>query len=181
MKNILFLLVVLTSFVSWSQSETEITEPKKNEISINAFNLVVFKKIDISYERNINKVNSAGVTLSQQLGDENLGFYESDSYSFSLIPYYRHFFSKHYAQGFFMEAFTSYNSGEARVFHYDNYESYYTQTKYREIAIGVSLGLKLVSTGGFLGEIHAGVGRNILSDIAPEIIGRASISFGYRF
>jgi|GEM_PF-7003415 len=52
------------------------------------------------------------------------------------------------------------------------------------LALGVSLGGKLVSKGGFLLECYGGVGRNILignEDFANEFVPRAGVSLGYRF
>ncbi len=183
MKKILWALMLLFTFSSVAQE----TEPvvKQNEIYLNSFNLITFKWLDISYERILNDESSVGISTLVSLDKESYGY---DSYRhYSITPYYRHFFSNAYAKGFFMEAFTMLNSGE-----YDYYNYYYDEntnmyideegtSPYTDVAFGIGVGGKFVSKRGFIGEIHAGVGRNLFDSNAPDVVGRGSISFGFRF
>ncbi len=185
MKNILFILVLLLTFSSYAQIEINEPVEKKNEVYLNAFNLIAFKWFDVSYEYLINEEASIGVSALVSLDEDSLGY---DSYrKFSITPYYRHFFSKNYAQGFFMEAFTMINSGENYDYWYvydeinDIYNEGEDENNYTDMAFGISVGGKFVSKRGFVGEVHAGVGRNLFNDQSPEVIGRGAISFGYRF
>jgi len=185
MKNILFILVLLVSFSSYAQIEINEPDEKRNEVYLNAFNLITFKWFDVSYEYLLNEESSIGVSALISLDEESYGY---DSYrKYSITPYYRHFFSRKYAQGFFMEAFTMINGGTSE-YYYDNYyyegDEYiwsYEDKEYTDMAFGISVGGKFVSKRGFVGEVHAGVGRNLFNDISPEVIGRGGISFGYRF
>ncbi len=108
MKNLFIALFLFTSIISYSQENTEnkSTSENFNELKINMTNLIAFKWLDLGYERTINEESSFGVGLLTRIGsdrDDNNGI---DEYrTFSITPYYRHFFSKKYAQGFFVEGF----------------------------------------------------------------------------
>lgn len=171
MKKILFVLVLLVTFSSYAQDPVKTIE-KKNEINLNAFNLIALKLLDVSYEHILNEESSVGVSLLTNLDKEYAYFRH-----YSVTPYYRHFFSKGYAKGFFMEAFTMLNSGENDYMYDDNN----TDDKFTDVAFGISVGGKFLTKGGFVGEVFAGIGRNIFDDNAPDVVPRGGISFGYRF
>ncbi len=185
MRKIVFVLVLLLTFSSYAQEE--LTEPveKKNELYLNAFNLIAFKWLDVAYERPINEESSAGISLLVKIGDEWSGYdYERN---YSITPYYRHFFSNKYAQGFFMEAFTMINGG-INDYYWETYDETTSEyhwgsedREYNDVAFGISIGGKFLSKRGFIGEIHAGIGRNLFDKNAPEVVGRGGISFGFRF
>jgi len=50
MKKALLGLLLFTSFVSFSQDAEQEEKVKHSEIKVNAFNLIVFKSVDFSYE-----------------------------------------------------------------------------------------------------------------------------------
>jgi len=185
MRKILFVLMLLVAFSSYAQVEIPKPEQKRNEVYLNALNLIAFKWFDVSYEYLLNEEASIGVSALISLDEESYGY---DSYrKYSVTPYYRHFFSRKYAQGFFMEAFAMINAGENYEYWYvydevnDIYYEGEDELEYTDLAFGISVGAKFLSKRGFIGEIHAGVGRNLFNDNAPEVVGRGSISFGYRF
>ena len=161
---------------------------KKYELKINAFNLIAFAAIDISYERLIDENSSYGVAVFYNFSD----YADSDiafPKKFSITPYYRWFFSENkYARGFFIEGFGMLNTYQDN-YSYDfksNYGKIETQTSF---ALGISVGGKFVITEGFTAEVLAGVGRNLIKgeshesyqDFQNEVIGRFGISLGYRF
>lgn len=170
----------------FAQNEEE-SVVKTHELKVNTFNLIVFKTVDFSYEYLINSESSVGVTLLFNLQDDNNDnpfYYER----FAFTPYYRHYFSRKYALGFFLEAFGMYNYQE------DYYDYYYdfrnrayidmSDLKSNNIAFGISVGSKFISRKGFLFEFYGGAGRNIYSsneDNATEIVPRLGVSLGYRF
>ena len=60
----------------------------------------------------------------------------------------------------------------------------YSDDTSSNLAFGVAVGSKFVSSGGFLFEFYGGAGRNIVtgdSDIAYELVPRVGVSLGYRF
>ena len=197
MKKILLFLLV--TFVSLSITAQEFEGPKenrypekvekKNELKLNAFNLIAFAALDISYEKLISANSSYGVAIFYNFSD-----YENDDITFpkkfSITPYYRWFFSEYqYAQGFFIEGFGMLNTFQGFYNSYDynnNYSKIKTQTSF---ALGISVGGKFVLKEGFTAEVLAGVGRNLIkgesqedyNTFQNEIIGRFGVSLGYRF
>ena len=194
-KNLLLLLLTLFSLQFTAQEKEGTKESKypqdvdkKYEFKINAFNLIAFAAIDISYERLIDKNSSYGVAVFYNFSD----YADSDiafPKKFSITPYYRWFFSENkYARGFFIEGFGMLNTYQDN-YSYDfnsNYGKIETQTSF---ALGISVGGKFVIKEGFTAEVLAGVGRNLIKgeshggyyDYQNEIIGRFGISLGYRF
>jgi hypothetical protein len=161
---------------------------KKYELKLNAFSLIAFAAIDISYERLINENSSFGVAVFYNFSD-----YADDDIAFpkkfSITPYYRQFFFENkYARGFFIEGFGMLNTYQD-YYNYDynsNYNRVETQTSF---ALGISVGGKFVIKEGFTAEVLGGVGRNLIkgesaddyNDFGNNIIGRFGISLGYRF
>ena len=176
MKKLLIAIVLIaTSYSAFAQNDNA-----RNELKINMSNLIGFKWLDAGYERILNEESSIGfgTLISLDHSSEGLDEYRT----FSLTPYYRHFFSDKYAQGFFVEAFTMIHSGSNDYF-YDDFDqtSGYTEDKYTDLAVGVSVGAKWVTHRGFVAEIYAGIGRDMLNQSEIEVVGRGRVSIGYRF
>ena len=72
---------------------------KKHELKINAFTLLVVKWIDFSYERLIDQESSFGISTTLNTDSD------ISDLKFALTPYYRRYFSSHFARGFFVEGF----------------------------------------------------------------------------
>ena len=196
MKKITLLLLLAFLTLQINAQEKEGTKEskypqdvdKKYELKINAFNLIAFAAIDISFERLIDEKSSYGVAVFYNFSnyaDSDIAFPKK----FSITPYYRWFFSENkYARGFFIEGFGMLNTYQDN-YSYDfnsNYGKIETQTSF---ALGISVGGKFVITEGFTAEVLAGVGRNLIKgeshesyqDFQNEVIGRFGISLGYRF
>ena len=198
MKKIALLALLVFISLQFSAQETKDTEEskypqdveKKYELKLNAFNLIAFAALDISYEKLINTNSSFGVAVFYNFSD-----YADDDIvfpkKFSVTPYYRWFFSEYdYAQGFFVEGFGMLNTYQDYDNNYDSYDNNYdrieTQTGF---ALGISVGGKFVLTEGFTAEVLLGVGRNLIKEESDdnnnffenEIVGRFGISLGYRF
>ena len=189
MKKIsLIILLFITSF-SIAQEKGDNKHPqdenKKHEIKINAFNLIAFSSIDMSYERLINSESSFGLALFYNFADfrnDDVGFPKK----FSVTPYYRWFFSEStYARGFFVEGFGMLNTYQD--YDYDFFINDDTIKKETAFALGISVGGKFVTKSGFTTEVYLGVGRNLTNTnnddyfFQNEVIGRFGISLGYRF
>ncbi|MFQ3180835.1 MAG: hypothetical protein ACI9Z4_000421 [Polaribacter sp.] len=186
---LIFLSSQLTGQDSENSEESEYPQDveKKYELKLNAFSLIAFSAIDISYERLINENSSYGVAVFYNLSD-----YADDDIvfpkKFSITPYYRQFFYENkYARGFFIEGFGMLNTYQDYYNNYDySYNKVETQTSF---ALGISVGGKFVIKEGFTAEVLGGVGRNLIkgendndsNDFANNIIGRFGISLGYRF
>lgn len=183
MKKISLTALLCLLFFTQLSAQEEPAINKKHEAKINAFNVLIFKTLDFSYEYLVNEESSAGVSVLINLND----LYSDTPYyneTFALTPFYRRYFSKKYAEGFFMEGFGMYNVQETADYYYYEDDSLSGEHKTHNFALGISLGAKFVSKRGFAFEFLAGVGRNMFSsdsDYNIEFVPRFATSFGYRF
>lgn len=182
-KTILLLgLLCLTFSISKAQDIPDPTDDR-DEIKLNLLNLVAFKYLDGSYEKIIDEESSFGIAALVNLGDDNDTF--DYLREFSITPYYRRYFSKGYAKGFFVEGFGMLNQASDEyggTFDDVTQEFTYDTDTYTDFAIGVAVGGKFISKRGFVAEIYGGIGRNLLnSDNPVEVVGRGGISLGFRF
>ena len=181
---ITLLLITINSF-----AQEEITKDKSHELKLNALNTLIFKSIDVSYEYLINEESSVGISFLVNLNDNDTdGPYYNET--FAITPYYRHYFSRKYAAGFFMEGFGMYNVQDSYYYDYLSSSSTHfeepheTTNKTNNFALGISLGAKFVSEKGFAFEFFAGIGRNLFTSDSEnnfEVVPRLGTSFGYRF
>ncbi|WP_452220658.1 DUF3575 domain-containing protein [Lacinutrix salivirga] len=184
MKKLLIFPILFLSLFATAQNDnknTLATSDAHNELKINATNLIIFSFVDVAYERLLNEESSVGLSVLFNVSDnEEIDF---DYYrKFSVTGYYRHFFSKKYAKGFFVEGFGMLHSASEDEFIESNGFGNYEKEDYTGFALGISAGGKFVTPRGFIAEIYLGIGRNITSsDRDVNIIGRGGISLGYRF
>ena len=175
MKKLLMLLCLSALTSGYSQDDKKI-DLKKNEIKGNALFLVL-GAVEVTYERSLSEDSGLGVSLF---------FVNEEDYdsNFSITPYYRAYFGKKPAAGFFVEGFSMINTG--KYYGYSDYDpntGFYTyeDKKFTDFALGFGLGSKWIHRKGFVFEINAGIGRNLISDYSPEVVGRGGITLGYRF
>ena len=166
MKKIVFFFTLGITSLCWSQEITDINN-KKNEVKANAFNLIVVKFLDLSYEYLLNEEGSLGVSLLFNLSDSDK-HYGYKHRKFSITPYYRQFLFDKNAKGFFVEGFGMLNSIQDK-------------SNYTDFALGFSLGIKFVTKMGLVAEIYCGVGRNLLNKDILNIVMRGGLSLGCRF
>lgn len=179
-KSFLTALLLIATISIFAQQDNFQGNSKQNELKINMSNLIAFKWIDIGYERILNEESSIGVGTLFSLDSASEGL---DEYrTFSITPYYRHFFSNKYASGFFVEAFTMLHSAEDDGYYtLEGSQEVYKQDKYTDLAAGISVGGKFVTKRGFIAEVYLGIGRDLLGNSDVEVVGRGGISIGYRF
>jgi len=181
MKKVILLLSCIAA-LNFVQAQSDDTILERNEIKANVSNLILFSFADMAYERLLNEESSFGISLlfnvNQGRGDTADILYEYRK--FSITPYYRQYFSRGYAKGFFVEGFGMYNTGEDRDFFDSNGNESFRE--YSDFALGVSIGGKFVTKRGFMVEVYGGIGRNLLNaEFSPDIVGRGGVSLGYRF
>ncbi|MDO6595573.1 DUF3575 domain-containing protein [Oceanihabitans sp. 2_MG-2023] len=193
MKNALLGLILFCSFATFAQQDMQKEKVKHSEIKVNAFNLIVFKAVDFSYEYLIDSESSVGASVLFNLQNrEDREFEDGPIYNekFAFTPYYRRYFSSKYAWGFFLEAFGMYSIQEDTDEDYiynsfnDDYEYIYTDETSNNLAFGMAVGGKFVSKKGFLFEVFGGVGRNISTsnnDVGSEFVPRLGTTLGWRF
>lgn len=182
MKKLLSLFLVL-GFVNLALGQDDVTDAvDKHELKLNATNLIIFSYIDGAYEHLINEESSFGVSLLYSFSDDEI----LDEYrTFSITPYYRQYFSKKYAKGFFVEGFGMLNSGDSYnelIFDQNGTVISNNDENYTDFALGISVGGKFVTPRGFVVDLYLGIGRNLLNtDFSPELVGRGGVTLGYRF
>lgn len=178
----LLLLVFSSNFIFSQDDQTKqgsATNPHgQNELRLNVTNFIILNAFTADYERLLSDESSLGVSLLIGLGDTN----DIDLIrNFELTPYYRQFFSKRYARGFFVEGFASVINREDTFFTSIDTVDSQSQTN---VALGVSVGGKFLTRGGFVAEVFVGVGRTLFDNndfFFDNVIGRGGISLGYRF
>lgn len=174
MKKLLVLLCLSAFTFGYSQEKTTVDFPK-NEIKGNAL-MLVSGAVEVTYERLINEESGLGVSLFVA--------YDNDiDTNFSLSPYYRFYFGKKPAAGFFAEGFGMLDSytQEAGGDLFSNYSG--PEKNITDFALGFGLGGKWVTKRGFVFEINGGIGRNLFNSNGTdhEFVGRGGITLGYRF
>lgn len=192
------LLVTLTTYSQISDKKSRSTD--RHELYVNAFNAIVFKAPNVSYEYLANENISFGLGLLYKFNqsdprERGLGSSEVAYRIFSVTPYVRRYFSKVNARGFFIESFGMLNSGVHDIRRKLLVEDDTTDTpgetlfvteieRYNHFALGITFGGKfLMGRKGILLEIYFGMGIPGVIGQNPIGLGavtRGGISFGYR-
>jgi hypothetical protein len=174
MKNILIVSFLILSFFSVNAQENKATENnlKQNEIKINGLYLIL-GAVEVTYERLLNEEAGVGISIFLPI-DSDI----RDDIDFYISPYYRMYFGKKYASGFFVEGFGMLNSTRNDDFGFSP-----EKNKTIDFALGLGFGGKWITKRGFLAELNFGVGRNLFNsnESGTEIIGKGGITIGYRF
>lgn len=185
--KMLFFSIVMFFCVMMSQAQNDslktTSNAGKNEVKLNALFLIL-GAFEPSYERNLSESSSAGVSLLISLGDQDIDL----AYNYYVSPYYRIFFGKKYAGGFFLEGFGMLNSISSEYVNYNTGGSYqYKEKDITDFALGFGLGGKWMTSGGFVFEVNGGIGRNLFNASASDeydytpIVGKFGFNLGYRF
>jgi hypothetical protein len=175
MKKIFILLLCIAGLNASAQEENRL-DFKKNEFKGNALFLVL-GTLELTYERLINEESGVGISV-------HVPFTNESDINFSVTPYYRFYFGKKPAAGFFVEGFGMLNQVEDSIYDYNsNFED--KEKTITDLAFGLGLGGKWITKRGVLFEINAGLGRNLFNEYNDnrdyEFIGRGGITVGYRF
>lgn len=196
MHNIRTLFIVLGVFgtTSGQVKENDLIIDSNHEIKLNMFNALVLQAIDINYEYLINENSTIGLGalhkyVVRDIEKKWISFEAIDNRKFAVTPYFRRYFSKGHANGFFIEGFTILHSGRDFYFDY-NYNSekvpigepseVKTYESYTLLALGLSFGGKILLKKGFLIEFYTGVGANPFNEWKDGVT-RGGLSIGYRF
>lgn len=171
--------LIFSSFNIIAQDPSN-TGQARNELKANASNLIAFSFADFSYERLLNEESGLGIAILFNVDQSDDGDFLDAYREFSITPYYRQYFSRSFAKGFFVEGFGMLNTGTDSDFF--GPDEVVTDNTYTDFALGVSIGGKFVTRRGFTVECYGGLGRNLLDAVySPEVVGRGGVSLGYRF
>lgn len=156
------------SFVCFGQTERSANlsqEALKHEIRVNAAYFIAGLP-EISYERILSDESGVGISMGAAI-DKDI------EYTFFLTPFYRFYFGKKRAAGFFVEANSNLYAQEIHNDPSDNVMG---------LGLGFALGGKFMTKGGWVAELLAGAGRNFLNtDLIEEGYPRLGVSIGKRF
>jgi len=166
MKKLLIVIAILTA--SFTQAQ--------QEIKIDIFDALVLKTVEVSYEKYIDDTSSFGISALINFEKTNADFKYNEKRA--LTPYFRHYFTTENNWNFFGEGFFSLNFGEKEM---KVLGAPSTFEDYTDGALGVAVGLKYVSEGGFTVDVYGGAGRNLFSDNSPIVVPRAGVNVGWRF
>lgn len=174
MKKIAIILLFVSS-ISFGQNSDDIRGKNRYEIKVNGLS-VIFKAIDLEFERTINAESSFGVSTFLSFDDD------VDKLKY-ISPYYRVFFGEKHASGFFIEGFGMLNSQEeARFTIVGGGNITQIRENVTDFALGIGLGGKWITKKGFIGQVNLGVGRNLFNtDKGDEFVAKLGITLGFGF
>lgn len=181
MKKLLLVITFALGFNNIQAQQTAENGARQNDIMISPIELIAAPSLNVSYERLLNENSGVGVNGFFYLGN-------SESYRFSQIsPYYRMYFGKKYASGFFVEGFVPIHMMKDHTYNYITgpypKSSEVTNTS---VGFGVGFGGKWVAKRNILFEASAGIARkfNTLDTgnyQESPITGKGMLGIGYRF
>ena len=191
MKKAILVLLLMTSFMSFSQEKNEL--PIRNELSSNLLDLVVAGSLNINYERLLNNNQSyvIGTTLFDTYGYYDVGYIEKNS-AFSLKAAYIIYFAKEKEhEGFYFFPQLKVRTGEITVNDYGYYDydnNIYIDEEFKYdvsgLSAGFGIGHKWLFYEEFTLSISGEVARNLGDfddDYLDVVEARFGINFGYRF
>lgn len=182
MKKLIIAFVLVFSTTTYAQEieEEQVIHKRDityNELSIGAFNLIVFGAIDVAYERILTPNTSAvieGFILAWN--KESSWAYNKES---SLTGKYKYFFEDNHGYGLYANGFGMLSSGT-----YDEEQEgseIVVEEDYTDLALGFGGGYKFMARQGFFADVGAGVGRNLFSNNSPTIVAQFTVNLGFRF
>ena len=142
-----------------------------NELRIN-IPMAIAGLPEINYERFF--TDNMGVGLAASISLEKP---EEMDLRYLIVPYYRLYFGKKKASGFFIEGNVAL-TGVRDSWYYGGYDYEYKTSAY--FGCGLAIGVKLLARNGFIGEVYMGGGR-IFGDIYNNAYPRMGVCLGKRF
>ncbi len=165
MKKTLLILSLFISGFSFAQQE----------VKIDVTDALALKTLEASYEYYLTEQTSLGVAALFNFEGKSSDFRYNEDRMFT--PYVRHYFSTQSNWNLFGELFFAYNAGDKETV----VNNATVVTDYSDGALGMSLGYKYISAGGFTVDIHGGLGRNLFSQDSPTIVPRVGVNIGFQF
>lgn len=189
-KNICILaLTILGITRTYAQTEkSDSASERRNDVLISPIELIASPLLNISYERLIAENMGIGVNGMFYFKDKK-EYYDS---GFSQIsPFYRMYFGKKFASGFFVEGFVPITSTKEYYTVYYSDETSYSfkneEEKRTTVGIGIGLGGKWVTRNNIVFEVSGGIARRFGSDKNTyyydndNLTAKGMLGIGYRF
>ncbi|HMI08305.1 MAG TPA: DUF3575 domain-containing protein [Flavobacterium sp.] len=191
MKKFLFALLLCSQFMNAQDTiPKSALANRKNEFHVDLVSLIALSKLNLTYERFLNKDFSVGLSgsyaNSKKVNDDFDEGNRNTMPKYEITPFVRYSLSKSLINYYFVEIFASANGGDYRetVRLNDGFSDYYAIQKsdYFDVAAGAAIGYKMYIKEKFGIELLVGFGRNLIdTDKSPDVISRVGLSFGYRF
>ena len=182
-KNFLSLVILFSLFTVKAQNKNDtIVNPyeKKNEFKLNTA-LLLLGTFEADYERNLNKNSSLGISFLIPLFNKEKS---NEDINYTISPYYRRYFGKKYASGFFVEGFTMLNSTDGKqITDINGNLTLNEEPDVIDMSIGLGLGSKWVTKSGVTFEVNAGYGKLLFNADKTDhtIVAKFGLHLGYRF
>ncbi|MEM8846913.1 MAG: DUF3575 domain-containing protein [Bacteroidota bacterium] len=151
---------------------------KKNEVKLNAF-FTALGAFEATYERNLNKKSSLGITGLYVFSQKN-----DEDTNFLISPFYRRYFGKKYASGFFLEGFGTFGSTDGKqLTDMDGNLTLNEGPDVLDFSLGLGIGSKWVTKSGITFEVMVGLGLHLFNSNKTDhnSVNRRALSIGYRF
>lgn len=179
MKRILSIAILFSAFLANAQRETNDNfHEKNNEITFNSLGLLN-GTIAVTYEKHLNKKSSLGITSVYVFSDDT-----NNDMNYSVSPYYRRYFGKKYAAGFFVEGFGMLTSIDGKkVYNSEDNSTFKENPDVIDFALGAGLGWKWIIKSGFVIEANIGYGALLFNANKTDhnIVNKIMLNVGYRF
>ncbi len=182
MKKILLCAGILVSAlqINAQEAESKLTSERQNDIMISPIELIAAPVLNLSYERLLGENSGLGVNGMFYLGNDD------DAKFSQFSAYYRMYFGKKYASGFFVEGFVPVTTTDESYYVYDGNYNYISSSDKNKttVGIGVGFGGKWVAKKNIIFEASAGVARRFGNDDEfdfTRITGKGMLGIGYRF
>lgn len=151
---------------------------KKNEVKLNAF-FTALGAFEATYERNLNKKSSLGITGLYVFSQKN-----DEDTNFLISPFYRRYFGKKFASGFFIEGFGTFGSTDGKqLTDMDGNLTLNEGPDVLDFSLGLGFGGKWVTKSGITFEVMVGLGLHLFNSNKTDhnSVNRRALSIGYRF
>ncbi len=177
----LFVVMLFVFFTVKSQNQNDTIRnsiEKKNEIKLNVY-FTALGLFEATYERNLNKKSSMGITSLYAFSKK-----KDEDTNFLISPFYRRYFGKKYASGFFIEGFGALGSTDGKQLTDVNGNITLNEgSDVIDLSLGLSFGCKWITKSGIVFEVLVGMGGNLFNADKTDhnIVNRRALSIGYRF
>lgn len=180
MKKNFLLAMILFAFYSVNAQNTKTNEDpseRKNEIKLNLI-APLSGAVEAGFERYLNKNSSLGISAFMVYDNT-----KEDDLNYFISPYYRYYFGKKYASGFFAEGFGMFTSIDGKKIYAADNIAFTEGKNVYDLALGAGLGWKLVTKKGFVFEANAAYGRLVFNADKTDHnqVIKLGLSMGYRF
>lgn len=179
MKKNYLLIIIFFAFYSVNAQNENAENEKKNELKLNVVIPLVGSAFEGTYERNLNSKSSIGVTGLYVFNDN-----KNEDMNYFVSPYYRRYFGKKFASGFFAEGFGMLSSIDGKkIYTSEDHSVYIENPDVIDFSLGVGLGSKWVTKSGIIFEVNAGYGKLLFNADKTDhtIVARFGFHVGYRF